>query len=73
MWEGYDGDLVLFSDEEFFVDEGFFLSKSANTPLLGARLWGKVWATIHRGEVIYLDGKVKGRDFRDHREVIRGG
>ncbi len=70
---GYDGGLVLFSDEEFFVDEGFFLSKSANTPLLGARLRGKVWATVRRGEVIYLDGAVKGRDFRDHREVIRGG
>ena len=70
---GYDADLVLFSDEEFTAGEDFFYSKSANTPLLGARLSGRVWATLHRGEVIYLDGAVKGRDFRDHREVIRGG
>ncbi|MGY4706266.1 dihydroorotase [Candidatus Bipolaricaulota sp. J31] len=70
---GYDGDIVLFSDEEFTVDERFFLSKSANTPLLGGKLRGRVWATVHRGEVIYLDGKVKGRDFDDHRQVVRGG
>jgi len=67
---GYDGDLVLFSDEEFAAGEDFFFSKSANTPLFGTRLSGRVWATVHRGEVIYLDGAVKGRDFRDHREVI---
>ena len=67
---GYDGDLMLFSDEEFTASEDFFFSKSTNTPLLGTRLSGRVWATVHRGEVIYLDGAVKGRDFRDHREVI---
>ncbi len=70
---GYDGDLVLVEDEEFRVDEGFFLSKSTNTPLLGERLVGRIWATVHRGEVVFFEGKVKGRDFDDHRQVVRAG
>lgn len=71
---GFEGDCVLVEeDESFVVDEAFFLSKSKNTPLLGMRLWGKVWATIRRGEVIYLDGLVRGRDYHDHRQVIRAG
>ncbi|MBC7099261.1 dihydroorotase [Candidatus Bipolaricaulota bacterium] len=68
--EGFDGDLVLVEDEPFTASEDFFLSKNSNTPLLGAELRGRVWATIHKGEVIYLAGKVKGRDFDDHRQVI---
>jgi dihydroorotase len=70
---GYDGDLVVFCEEEFTVSEDFFCSKSRNTPLLGKRLWGEVWATIHRGEVAYLAGAIKGRDFHDHRQVIPSG
>ncbi len=71
---GYEGDCVLVEeDESFVVDEAFFLSQSKNTPLLGMRLFGKVWATIHRGEVIYLNGFVRGRDYHDHRQVIRAG
>ena len=36
---GYDGDAVLIEeDENFSVDESFFLSKSKNTPILGMRL-----------------------------------
>lgn len=71
--EGFVGDLVLVTEEELEVTGDFFLSKGKNTPLLGWRLRGRVWATIREGEVIYLDGKVKGRDFDDHRQVIRGG
>jgi len=68
--EGLDGDLVLIEDGKFTVTEDFFFSKSSNTPLLGSQLWGKVWATVHRGEVIYIDGKAKGRDFHDYRQVV---
>lgn len=67
---GYDGDLAIFADEDLTIDEGFFFSKSKNTPLLGRRLWGRIWATVRGGEIIYLDGKVKGEDFDDHRQVV---
>lgn len=68
---GKDGDLVLVEeDEPLYVTEGFFLSRGHNSPLSGMKLWGKVWATVHRGEVVHLDGKVRGRDFDDHRQVI---
>lgn len=71
---GYDGDAVLVEeDESFIVDESFFFSKSRNTPVLGMRLWGKIWATIHRGEIVYIEGRVRGRDFDDHRQVVRAG
>lgn len=71
---GYDADCVLVEeDESFLVDEAFFLSKGRNTPVLGMRLWARVWATIHRGEVIYLNGLLKGRDYHDHRQVVRSG
>ena len=68
---GYDGDVVLIEEDESFTvtPEGFY-SKGTNSPLLGMVLQGRVWATIHKGEVIYLDGKVKGRDFDDYRQVV---
>lgn len=70
--DGYDGDLVLAEEDEAFVaSEGFFLSKGKNTPILGTPLWGKIFATVHRGEVVYLDGQIKGRDFDDQRQVVR--
>lgn len=71
--EGFVGDLVIIAEEEVTVTRDFLFSRGKNTPLLGWRLWGKVHATIRGGEVIYLDGKVKGRDFDDHRQAIRGG
>lgn len=71
--EGFVGDLVIIAEEEITVTRDFLFSRGKNTPLLGWRLWGKVHATIRSGEAIYLDGKVKGRDFDDHRQVIRGG
>lgn len=68
---GYDGDVVLIEeDKSFTVTEGNFFSKGTNSPLMGTVLWGKVWATIHKGEVIYIDGKVKGRDFDDYRQIV---
>lgn len=71
--EGFAGDLVLVADEEITITEDFFLSRGKNSPLVGWRLRGRIHATVRAGEVVYLDGKVKGRDFDDHREVIRGG
>ena len=68
--KGLDGDPGLIEDEPFTAGEDFFFSKSSNTPLLGADLQGRVWATVHKGEVIYIDGKAKGRDFHDHRQVV---
>lgn len=71
---GYDGDAVLLEeDESFVVDEGFFFSKSRNTPVLGMRLVGKIWATIHRGEIVYIEGRLRGRDFDDGRQVVGAG
>jgi dihydroorotase len=68
---GYDGDIVLVEeDERFKVKASDFVSKSANTPLVGSTLFGKIWATVHRGEVTFFDGRVKGRDFDDHRQVV---
>ncbi len=68
---GRDGDVVLIEeDEEFTVTEDWLLSRGKNTPLVGERLRGRVWATVRRGEVVHLDGKIKGRDFDDHRSVV---
>jgi dihydroorotase len=68
---GYDGDVVLIEeDESFTVSEDSLVSKGKNTPLLGTSLAGKIWATIHKGEIIFIDGKIKGRDFDDYRQVI---
>ncbi len=68
---GYDGDVVLIEeDESFTVSEDCLVSKGKNTPLLGTSLTGKIWATIHKGEITFIDGKIKGRDFDDYRQVV---
>jgi len=68
---GYDGDVMLVEeDERFTVKEKWLVSKGKNTPLLGQTFLGKAWATVHRGEVTMLDGKIKGRDYDDHRQVV---
>ena len=68
---GYDGDVVLIEeDESFTVSEDCLVSKGKNTPLIGTRLTGKIWATIHKGDILFVDGKIKGRDFDDYRQVI---
>lgn len=68
---GYDGDVVLVEEEErFAVTENWLVSKGKNTPLLGQTFLGRVWGTVHRGEVTMLDGKIKGRDYDDHRQIV---
>jgi len=68
---GYDGDVVLIEkDESFTLLEEMLVSKGKNTPLLGTSLTGKICATLHKGEIIFIDGKIRGRDFDDHRQVI---
>lgn len=68
---GRDGDVVLIEeDEEFTVTEDWLLSRGKNTPLIGQRLRGRVWATVRRGQVVHLDGKTFGRDFDDHRSIV---
>ena len=67
----YDGDVVLVEeDEQFTLTEDRLVSKGKNTPLIGTTLFGNVWATVHRGEVTMLDGKIKGRDYDDYRQVV---
>ena len=71
LTRGHDGDIVLIEeDESFTVTENSLVSRGKNTPLLGTTLSGRIWATIHRGEIIFIDGKIKGRDFDDYRQVI---
>jgi len=68
---GRDGDVVLVEEnEEFTVTEDWLLSRGKNSPLLGERLRGKVWATVRRGEVVHLNGRLRGRDFDDYRSVV---
>ena len=71
---GYDGDVVIVEeDSTFVVTPEYFWSKGKNTPILGTQLWGQVWATVHKGMVVYLDGQLRGRDFDDHRQVVGEG
>jgi len=45
-------DFVIFNpEEEWVVDH--FVSKSTNSPFLGARLCGKIHYTICSGEIVY--------------------
>ncbi len=68
---GRDGDVVLIEeDEKFTVTEDWLSSRGKNTPLIGEKMCGRVWATVRRGEVVHLDGKIRGRDFDDHRSII---
>lgn len=49
---GAPADFVLFNpDEEWVADE--FVSKSSNTPFVGAHLYGKIHYTICGGEIAY--------------------
>jgi dihydroorotase len=64
------GDVVMISDEEFTVTEESLLSRGKNTPLLGERLRGKICATISRGKIIYMDGKLDERYKADNRQVV---
>ncbi|QQY80329.1 dihydroorotase [Keratinibaculum paraultunense] len=54
---GYDGDIVLLDlDKEFTIDEKDFVSKGKNTPFNGKKVYGKVVATIRKGELKYNGG-----------------
>ena len=53
---GAEADVTIFDpDAEWTVDTSRFASKGRNTPLEGARLRGKVVATMFGGEVLYSD------------------
>lgn len=51
---GAEADITIFDpDLEWTVDPARFLSKGKNTPLAGATLRGKVWATVVGGKVVH--------------------
>lgn len=55
--KGYDGDIVLVDlDEKIQVDGDKFISKGKNTPFNGKEFYGKVVATIRKGEIKYDGG-----------------
>ncbi|HAZ30185.1 TPA: hypothetical protein DCY65_01245 [Candidatus Acetothermia bacterium] len=64
---GMDGDVVLLEDVPFTVTADSLVSRGKNTPLLGQTLRGKVWATVHKGRLVYLDGRVVERGGDDQR------
>ncbi|MHB0867848.1 MAG: dihydroorotase [Chloroflexota bacterium] len=52
--KGADADITIFDpDAEWTVDPARFLSKGKNSPLAGATLRGKVWATLVGGRVAF--------------------
>ena len=54
---GAEADVTVFDpNAEWVVDTSRFASKGRNTPLEGARLRGKVVATVFGGGVVYYDG-----------------
>lgn len=55
--EGFDGDLVLVDlDQKVKVDSSKFLSKGKNTPFDGMEFYGRILATIRRGQIKYNGG-----------------
>lgn len=55
--KGYDGDLVLIDlEKEVTVTGDEFASKGKNTPFNGIKFYGKVMATIRKGEIKYNGG-----------------
>lgn len=50
--EGQDADLVIFDPEESYIVKEF-ASKSDNSPFIGEKLPGVVYATICRGKIVY--------------------
>jgi dihydroorotase len=56
---GAPADVVVFDPEkEWVVDPNEFASKGKNTPLAGAKLRGKVTATVAAGVVVYRDSTI---------------
>ncbi len=59
--EGGVADLILFAPKEMWtVTE--FASKSANSPFIGERLPGVIYATICDGKVVYRKGQPKAME-----------
>jgi dihydroorotase len=57
---GAPADIAIFDpDAEWVVQPEAFASKGKNTPLAGAKLKGRVMATIYRGKLVYKDDRVK--------------
>lgn len=55
--KGFDGDLVLVDlDQKVKVDSSKFLSKGKNTPFDGMEFYGRILATIRRGQIKYNGG-----------------
>ncbi|XP_078419564.1 allantoinase, mitochondrial isoform X1 [Cetorhinus maximus] len=64
---GKDADLVIWDpDGEFEVRETLIHHKNKLTPYLGCRLQGKVFATIVRGKIVYLQGKFSDKPLGEH-------
>ncbi|XP_066566515.1 allantoinase, mitochondrial [Amia ocellicauda] len=54
---GYDADLVIWDpDKEFELNEDDIHHKNKLSPYLGFRLHGQVFATIVRGQIVYMQG-----------------
>ncbi|RLB05132.1 MAG: dihydroorotase [Deltaproteobacteria bacterium] len=49
---------IIDMDKEWIVDPQSFFSKGRNTPFKGWRLRGKAYATIVRGKVVMIEGKL---------------
>ncbi|MBI4180416.1 MAG: dihydroorotase [Chloroflexi bacterium] len=57
---GASADIAVFDpSQDWLVDTKVFASKGKNTPLAGAKLKGKVMATICQGKLVYKDESVK--------------
>ncbi|KAM6441901.1 allantoinase, mitochondrial-like [Liasis olivaceus] len=55
---GMDADLVIWNPEkQFEVNKDIIHHKHKLTPYLGFQLYGKVFATLVRGRLVYLNGK----------------
>ena len=57
---GSAADVTIFDpDKEWTVDPATFASKGENTPLAGAKLKGRVMATIYGGKIVHRDNSIK--------------
>ena len=58
--EGEAADLVVFNPDEQWIPKQY-VSRSSNSPFTGWQLYGKVKATICRGEIVYRDTDRTGK------------
>jgi dihydroorotase len=58
--KGAPADVTVFDPEKrWLVETDDFASKGKNSPLAGARLRGKVMATVYGGKIVYRDDSLK--------------